>query len=74
MRITYIHTYQNGVEGGDEAGHEYEADERQPGDGAEREARRVERDAGGGHGGDDVGQGGQGAHQARVVPNLQVLK
>ena len=67
-------TYQNGVEGGDEAGHEYEADERQPGDGAEREARRVERDAGGGHGGDDVGQGGQGAHQARVVPNLQVLK
>ena len=67
-------TYQDGVKGADEAAHEHEADKRQSGDGAEREARRVQHDAGGGNGGDDVRQRGQGAHQAGVVPNLQILK
>lgn len=66
--------YQDGVKGGDEAAHEDEADERQPGDGAEREAWRVQHDASGGHGGDDVRQGGQGSHQAGVVTDLQILK
>ena len=69
-----LYAYQDGVKCADEAAHEDEADQRQPSDGAEREAGRVQHDASGGHRGDDVRQRGQGAHQAGVVSDLQILK
>jgi hypothetical protein len=66
--------YQNRVERAYDPSYENEAEQGEPGDGLEREAGRVQHDAHVEHEGGDVGQRGEGAHQARVVPQLQVLK